>query len=131
MATAQLPNHPEQLSGLDRRQLLASGAAVATAIATSDPASAPAKRIQTAACSGPPARQFCDATARRLREIARRNEIRTEAKLPVLSIPSELRRMKPQEILDEFGRFEAVHGKSAREQMLKARRVSSRREEIV
>ena len=41
-----------------------------------------------------PPLNVCAATARRLLEIARRNEIRREAKLPLLPIAKELRRMK-------------------------------------
>jgi hypothetical protein len=65
---------------------------------------------------------FCAATARRLLEIARRNEIRREAKLPLLPIAKELRRIKRQEELEEFERFEAVHGKAVWQEVLKARR---------
>jgi hypothetical protein len=65
---------------------------------------------------------FCAATARRLLEIARRNEIRREAKLPLLPIPKELRRMKRQEDLEEFERFEAVYGKAVWDEVLKERR---------
>lgn len=54
----------------------------------------------------------CGAKARRFLEIARRNEIRQEAGLPVLSIPKELRRMKKQADAEEFDRFEAAHGKA-------------------
>jgi hypothetical protein len=60
--------------------------------------------------------------ARRLLEIARRNEIRREANLPLLSIAMELRRIKRQEDLEEFSRFEAVHGKAVWEEVLKPRR---------
>jgi hypothetical protein len=65
---------------------------------------------------------FCAATARRLVEIARRNEIRREAKLPLLPIAKELPRMKKQEELEEFERFEAVHGKAVWQEVLKPRR---------
>ena len=65
---------------------------------------------------------FCAATARRLVEIALRNEIRQEAKLPLLSVPKELRRIKRQEDLGEFSRFEAAHGKAVWDEVLKARR---------
>jgi hypothetical protein len=67
---------------------------------------------------------FSAATARRLFEIALRNELRQEARLPLLSIPKELRRMKKQEQLEEFERFEAVHGKAVWEEVLKPRRES-------
>jgi len=65
---------------------------------------------------------FCAATARRLLEIARRNEIRREAKLPLLPIAKELRRIKKQEELEEFERFEALHGKAVWQEVLKPRR---------
>ena len=107
MATPQFPKNAERLSGLNRRQLLASAAAAATAIATPDAACATAVSIQTPA-SFDPTRHFSDATARRLREIVQRNETRREAKLPLLSIPKELRRMKHHEALEDFGRFEAT-----------------------
>jgi hypothetical protein len=67
---------------------------------------------------------FCAATARRVLEIARRNEIRREANLPLLSIAKELRRMKKQEELEEFSRFEAAYGKAVWQEVLKARRVT-------
>jgi hypothetical protein len=65
---------------------------------------------------------FCPATARRLLDIARRNELRREANLPLLSISKELRRMKDQEKLQEFSRFEAAHGKAVWEEVLRHRR---------
>jgi hypothetical protein len=62
------------------------------------------------------------ATARRLLEIARRNELRREAKLPLLSIAKELRNMKKQEELEAFERFQAVHAKAVWDEVLKSRR---------
>jgi len=62
------------------------------------------------------------ATAHRLLEIAGRNTIRREAKLPLLSIAKELRRMKRQEELKAFELFEAAHGKAVLDEVLKARR---------
>jgi hypothetical protein len=67
-------------------------------------------------------RNFCAATARRLLEIARRNEIRRDASLPLLSIAKELRRMKDQETSEEFSRFEAAYGEAVWDEVLKARR---------
>jgi hypothetical protein len=64
----------------------------------------------------------CAATARRLLEIARRNEIRREAKLPLLPIAKELRRIKRQEDLEEASRFEAQHRKEVWDHVLKPRR---------
>jgi hypothetical protein len=67
-------------------------------------------------------RNFSAATARRLVEIARRNEIRREARLPLLSVPKELRRMKKQQELEEFDRFEAAYGKAVWDEILRSRR---------
>jgi hypothetical protein len=69
-----------------------------------------------------PPLNVCAATARRLLEIAQRNEIRREAKLPLLPIAKELRRMKEQERLEEFERFEATYVKAVWEEVLKDRR---------
>ena len=69
-----------------------------------------------------PPLNFCAATARRLLEIARRNELRREAKLPLLPIAKELRRIKRQEELEEFERFEAVHAEAVWQEVLKPRR---------
>ena len=55
-------------------------------------------------------------------EIARRNEIRREAKLSLLPIAKELRRIKQQEELEEFSRFEAAYGKAMWQEVLKPRR---------
>jgi hypothetical protein len=66
--------------------------------------------------------EVCGATARRLLEIHRRNELRREAHLPVLPIAKELRRMKEQEELQALRRFEAANRRAAWEQLLEARR---------
>jgi hypothetical protein len=111
---------------IDRRRLLATGAAVATAaiaLRADRVDSALADTVQLPALTPEvPLLNVCAATARRLLEIARRNEIRREAKLPLLPIAKELRRTKKQEELEEFERFEAVHGKAVWEDVLKARR---------
>ena len=65
---------------------------------------------------------FSAATARRLLEIECRNELRRVTGLPLLSIPRELRRIKRQEELEEFSRFEAAHSKAVWEEVLKSRR---------
>jgi hypothetical protein len=111
---------------IDRRRLLATGAAVATAAiplraGRVDAALADTVQLPALTPEVPPL-NVCVATARRLLEIARRNELRREAKLPLLPIAKELRRIKRQEELEEFERFEAVHGKAVWEQVLKARR---------
>jgi hypothetical protein len=110
---------------IDRRRLLTSAAVTATGILPgvklADAAAADVLQSLPLTPKAEP-RNFCAATARRLMEIARRNEIRLEAKLPLLSVAKELRRMKKQEELEEFERFEAVHGKAVWQEMLKAPR---------
>jgi hypothetical protein len=59
--------------------------------------------------------------ALRLVEIDRRNELRREAKLPVLSIP-KLRRMETAEYEQEFSRFCEVHIEAVWKQVLCSRR---------
>ncbi len=97
---------------IHRRHLLVSAAAVTTTgiVPGMKPANAAAPDIiQSSAMAreAEPA-NFCAATARRLLEIACRDELRREANLPLLSIPRELRRMKEQEMLDEFSRFDVA-----------------------
>jgi hypothetical protein len=112
---------------IDRRRLLTSAAAVtATGIVPgfegADTAAAP-DFFQSSPLTleaEPP--NFCAGTARRLLEIARRNELRQEAKLPLLPIAKELRRMKKQQELEEFERFEADYAKAVWEEVLTARR---------
>jgi hypothetical protein len=111
---------------IDRRRLLTTGAAVATAAIALradrvDAALADTVQLQALTPEVPPL-NVCPATARRLLEIARRNEIRREAKLPLLPIAKELRRIKRQEDLEEFERFEAAYGRVVWEEVLKARR---------
>jgi hypothetical protein len=111
---------------INRRRLLATGAAMATAAIAPGAGSvkaalANATQRETLPAETP-ALKLCAATARRLMEIARRNELRREAKLPLLPIAKELRRIKRQEELEEFERFQAVYGEAVWEEVLKARR---------
>ena len=83
--------------------------------------------IRSAAKSSSAARSVCRpsaGTAHRLLEIARRNEIRQGAGLPLLSIPRELRLMKRQEELVAFGRFEIAHRRAVWDQVLASRRLA-------
>jgi hypothetical protein len=109
---------------LDRRQLLASIAAAASA-----PGIAPhlqrvnADAVKTvSAAPDVPALNVSAGMARRLQEIARRNAIRREVGLPLLSPIKELRRMKQVELLEEFARFEAAHHRTVLQGVLKRRR---------
>jgi hypothetical protein len=60
----------------------------------------------------------CSATARRIAEIAKRNRIRVEAGLPLLSIAKELRRMKTAEEEAKFEAFAAIHRKVVWDEVL-------------
>jgi hypothetical protein len=110
---------------INRRRLLTSAALTATGILpgpkTDDAAASDLLRSSQLTPKADPA-NFTAATARRLLEIARRNEIRREAKLPLLPVAKELRRIKRQEDLEEFERFEAAYGKAVWEEVLKPRR---------
>jgi hypothetical protein len=125
MANPKLSHRLEHHPILDRRQLLATGVAI-TAVSIMPSAGRGDRPPLAVLPLLPPTavriRNFCAATARRLLEIERRNELRREAVLPPLSIVRELRRMKQQEDAQEFERFEAAHGKAIWEEILKARR---------
>jgi hypothetical protein len=108
---------------IDRRRLLASALAATSAYIVPGVKLAAADVIQSSPLTlEPEPANFCPATARRLLEIARRNELRQKANLPLLSIPKELRRMKKQEDLEEYEQFEAVHAKAVWDEVLKPRR---------
>jgi len=111
---------------IDRRQLLVSAAAVTSARIVMGLERADTTASDLSQSSPPKVKaelmNFSASTARRLLDIARRNEIRREANLPLLSIAKELRRMKDQEKSEEFSRFDALHGKAVLEEVLKPRR---------
>ena len=115
---------------IDRRRLLVSAVALAGSSISSNEAGveyAKAASVTAAArsiASAPGVQDLnvCPATARRLLEIERRNLLRAEANLPLLSITKELRRMKQQEVSEEFERFAAAHGRAVWEEVLKRRR---------
>jgi len=115
---------------LDRRRLLASAVAVTAASAVPGgecSAAALGDTVQT-----PPltpdvqAPNVCAATARRLLEIGRRNQIRQEAGLPLLPVAREWRRVKQLEDRqareEAFEQFAAAHEKEIWDQVLKQRR---------
>jgi hypothetical protein len=114
--------HPD---GTDRRKFLTAAAAIAAASTIPKVTAAEAVPGSVQSPALPPGvrtRNVCAATARRLLEIHRRNQLRRAAQLPPLSIPKELRRMKHQEELEAFRRFEAAHGPGVWAQVLKERR---------
>jgi hypothetical protein len=110
--------------GIDRRRLLT--AAVATTAGSVFPKVATTEDVcESIACIPSPvirSPKLSAAMARRLLEISRRNELRRQAELPLLSIPNELRRMKQQEELEAFRKFEAANGREVWDQVLADRR---------
>jgi hypothetical protein len=61
----------------------------------------------------------CASTAQKIEEIAARNIIRAEAKLPLLSIPRELRRMKQVADAAAFEDFADRHRESVWEEVFR------------
>jgi hypothetical protein len=115
---------------INRRRLLATGAAAATAAISLradrvDAALADTVQLPALTPEVPPL-TVCAATARRLLEIARRNEIRREAGLPLLSTVKELRRMKEHEDGElrriEFEQIDAQYQKEVWDAVLRPRR---------
>jgi hypothetical protein len=123
---------PDFPLNIDRRRLLTTGAAVVTAAIVPRAESARAALANAAQPASLPAEapalNVSAATARRLLDIARRNEIRQEAGLPLLSTVKELRRMKQHEDSElrrtEFERFKAEHRDVVWEEVLKPRRAA-------
>jgi hypothetical protein len=107
------PIQPEPALSLDRRQLLTSAAVVAATgvVPSYEPAYAatPSEVVGSAAI---PTWNVCAVTASRIAEIAKRNRVREEAGLPLLSIAKELRRMKTAEEEAKFEMFAAIHRKA-------------------
>jgi hypothetical protein len=70
--------------------------------------------------------KVCATTARRLAEIECRNQLRREAKLPVLGIARELRHLKEQadrqKFWEAFRPFAAKHRQAVWDEVLKPRR---------
>ena len=62
---------------------------------------------------------FSAVTSLRLREIAERNLVRQEAGLPLLSVATELRRMKEIADAEKFRNFAEAHRKSVHQKILK------------
>ena len=115
---------------LDRRQLLATAAAISTGGILLKPERAKAGQtaetelLMTVPVSEAAPLNVCAATARRIEEIAARNRIRQEACLPLLSIPQELRRMKEAANKTEFEAFAHVYRDAVWAEVLASRRES-------
>jgi hypothetical protein len=108
---------------IDRRKLLTAAAAMTAASTVPTTAEGVCEAIQSSILPpGVRSPKACAATAQRLLEISRRNELRRMAQLPLLSIPKEFRRMKEQEELEVFRQFEAANGRAVWEHVLEARR---------
>ena len=104
---------------LDRRQLLTSAAAIAvTGSVPSHEQVEAANPSELASVAEIPTWNVCAVTARRIAEITKRNRIREEAKLPLLPIAKELRRMKTAEDQAEFEAFAAVHQRAVWDEVL-------------
>jgi hypothetical protein len=114
---------------IDRRHLLSTAVGITAAGIVPNVISSetePVVSAQTASTASEPILKVCANTSRRLAEIERRNELRREAKLPLLPIAKELRRMKEeddsQKFSEAFGQFAAKHRQAAWNQVLKTRR---------
>jgi hypothetical protein len=90
---------------MNRRQLLATVAAMPMSGIFPPQVTADALNVPSIPTSEPSPLNVCPATARRIEEIIARNRIRAEACLPLLSIPKELRRMKEAADTAEFEAF--------------------------
>jgi hypothetical protein len=94
----EFSSRSEPLLNLNRRKFLTT-AAVGTTAVTFVPNVTPSETAlihsaKTLSKSSAPSLKLCAANARRLMQIARRNELRREANLPLLPIAKELRQMK-------------------------------------
>jgi hypothetical protein len=124
----ELPYRSERFS-IDRRRLLKTSVAItavnfAPDLAPSETASVVSVQSVSTASEG--ILNVCATTARRIAEIRRRNETRREAKLDLLPIAKELRRMKEQDdsqkFSEAFGQFAAKHRQAVWNEVLKSRR---------
>ena len=103
MAKADFPLH------IDRRRLLAAAVAIPAASIVpignhADTATTGGIQSSTMAPEAEAA-NVCSVTATRLAEIARRNRLRNEFGLPLLSVATELRRMKTAADTEKIERF--------------------------
>ena len=112
-----------------RRRLLKTSVAITAATLAPDVALSESSLVvsgQSISTASEGILNVCATTARRIAEIRRRNETRREAKLDLLPIVKELRRMKEtedgQKFSDAFGRFVAKYSKSVWDEVLKPRR---------
>jgi hypothetical protein len=118
------PKQSEPSLSLDRRQLLASAAALSIGTVPGSEAAAEVANSARAATvaeiltSESATWKVCAGTARKIKEIAARNIIRAEAGLPLLSVPQELRRMKQVTDATAFEQFADRHRQAVWEEVL-------------
>ena len=112
---------PRRLT-MNRRQLLATVAAIPMSGIVPPQVSADAVPVPSIPTSEPSPLNVCAVTARRIEEITARNRIREEARLPLLSIPKELRRMKEADDAAAFEVFADVHGAAVLDEVLATKR---------
>jgi len=120
---------PSEHLPIDRRTLLKTTVAITTATLAADVSpseAAPVISTQPSPINADALLSVCATTARRLAEIKRRNELRREAKLPLLPIAKELRHMKEEDdrqgFSEAFGPFAAKHRRAVWAEILKPRR---------
>jgi hypothetical protein len=104
---------------LNRRHLLQS-TAVLTTVAITPAITVDRRLAPTADGAPPPAPQL--AVAPWLAQIARRNELRRQAGLPLLSVATELRRIKSSQTDQRFATFAAAFQPRVRAKLLSRRR---------
>jgi hypothetical protein len=107
---------------MNRRQLLATAAAVSSSAIVPPQVVADAIRVPNIPTSEPSPLNVCAATARRIEEVIARNRIRAEACLPLLSIPKELRRMKEVADAAKFEAFADDHRTAVWNEILATKR---------
>src|SRR3984893_12854031 len=117
------PKQSEPSLSIDRRQLLASAAAlsigtVPVVVAAEVSNSGQALTVAEMPTSESPAWNVCASTARKIEEIAARNIIREEAGLPLLSIPTDVPRMKQVTDAMAFEEFADRHRQAVWEEVL-------------
>lgn len=107
--TRRLPNPSGQLPNISRRELLASTAAMSAAsiapLVKHTEGSTITAQLDPTLTSESIGPTFSPAMARRLAEITRRNALRSEAHLPLLSTAKEIRQMKQAEAAQDFTKF--------------------------
>ena len=110
----------EHVFTINRRRLLTSATAVmAAAIMPLPGEPGEAAAIQPGPLAPEaPAQMFSAANAKRLLEITRRNSLRKEAGLPLLSVTKEIRLMKNVETGERFPEFSATFRNRVRDKAL-------------